>query len=170
MPSQPPPQAALERLTAICGEFSQGVAANGGGGRLGALLVHLIGLIIEALRSIASSVDEAAAPVEAGAGQPPAASPQNSERQVRVAPPSILPSSPRPRKPGTESPPAPEASEPHPGHPAITPAESRSFGNPKRQCARIAEWRRATTPPRPRKNRVDAPVGFARPFHYDIAT
>ncbi len=61
----PSPQAAQQGLAEKFGEFSQGLAANGGGDWLSALLINLIALIIEALRSITWPAQEAAAPVEA---------------------------------------------------------------------------------------------------------
>jgi hypothetical protein len=68
-PTAPTPQAAKERLAEKFGEFSEGLAANGGGNALSALLISLINLIIEALRSIAWTLPEATAPNAAEAGE-----------------------------------------------------------------------------------------------------
>ena len=63
-PTTPSPEAATERFAERFGEISQGLAANGGGDRLSALLIHLIERLIQAILSIARNLPAAAAPVE----------------------------------------------------------------------------------------------------------
>ncbi len=60
-PTTPSPQAATERFAERFGEISQGLAANGGGDRLSALLIHLIERLIQAILSIARNLPAAAA-------------------------------------------------------------------------------------------------------------
>jgi hypothetical protein len=83
-PNAPPLQAAKDRIAERFGEFSEGLAANGGGGRVAALLIELVNLIIQALLSIAEKVPAAAAPGEAKS--PPPSGPEK-DQTIRPGPP-----------------------------------------------------------------------------------
>ena len=99
-PTVPFPQPAEERLATKLGEISQGLAANGGGEGLAALLIGLINLLLAALRSIAAQVQDI--PFAAEASPIPATPLQASEAQPRSEATSLVRSRrshPAPRKP-----------------------------------------------------------------------
>ena len=76
-PTTPSPQAATERFAERFGEISQGLAANGGGDRLSALLIQLIERLIQAILSIARNLP-ARRPGRAGRNRlPPEAATQH---------------------------------------------------------------------------------------------
>ncbi len=93
----PSPQAAQARLAEQFGQLSAEIAADSGGNCLSALLVSLINLIVQVLRSINWDIAEAAAPSEAEASDTPK---QPSETPVRATttPRAASKASPRPRK------------------------------------------------------------------------
>src|SRR5579863_5864922 len=112
----------MQRLAERCGEVSQGLAANGGGDRLAALLIHLIELLIQAILSIARTCPAAAAPVQPEA----TAFPPQQQRNTPVRPGPSRSHSPRRPEPARPEParqerPAPEAGEP-PGSGRQAPA------------------------------------------------
>ncbi len=171
-PAAPPPQAAQDRLAEQLGELSQGLSANGGGGGLSALLIRLIALIIEALRSIARNLPAATAPGETAPGPSPATPQQQPKTPVRPGTPTARSSSPRPDKPPRDRRTAPKAGAApgcHPGAAAPTLPRTARPGAPGHTAR--AKWHCATAPPRePPKNRASVRAAFACPFCYDIAT
>jgi hypothetical protein len=163
----PSPQAAPERLAEKFGEFSAGLAENGGGDWLSALLITLFTVLIETLRSIRLPAQADAAPVGSA---PPTTPRQGSEKPTQAKAPRTTPARPRrqrnrtPRMGRTAPAPAqrPPVAPGHPGHP----------GGPKRHPARgAASWARATAPPkRCCKNRASAPAADVRPYRYEYST
>jgi hypothetical protein len=165
-PTASSPKTAQEGLAEKFGELSQGLAANSGGNPLSALLISLINLIIEALRSITWPVQEAAAPVEADPetlSTPRHGPDTKSPAKAPLTAPAQLP---RPRKRRAPKAPAARAAPaPVPKNPAIAPSENRRLGSPRRQARPAAKWARATAPPqRYCKIRASAPADLARPY------
>src|ERR1700689_5299509 len=94
-PTAPSPQAATERLPQRFGETSPGPAANSGGDRLSALLIHLIDLLIQALLSIARNLPAATAPVKAESDPSLSTPRQQQNTPVRPGTPKAKGHSPR---------------------------------------------------------------------------
>jgi hypothetical protein len=144
-PSTQPPQAAKERLAETLGEFAEGLAANGGGNGLSALLISLINLIIEALRSIAWTLPETTAPDETEAGEADAGQTPST--------PSPTPKTPdRPEHPSSARGDPPRRRTPkrteHPGPKAGTAAQFRPRPRPARSPGPPAKAS-APAPPQP---------------------
>ena len=171
-PSTPSPHAATERFAERFGEISQGLAANGGGDRLSALLIHLIERLIQAILSIARNLPAATAPVEPET----TAFPPQRQHNPPVRPGPSSGHSPRRQEPTRPEPtrqerPAPEAGEP-PGSGRQTPGTLPPTARPGTVRHRAPTVSKAgggkrpgtTAPPRrPPKNRVFGPDGSARP-------
>ena len=84
-PTAPSPDATKDRLAEQFGLLSQGLAASGGSGGLSALLIGLVNLIIQALRSITWNVPAAATPGETEASRS-IATPKQEPISVRPRP------------------------------------------------------------------------------------
>ena len=162
-PTAPLPQAAKERLAEGFEKLSQGIAANGGGGRLAAVLIELINLIIQAILAIAEKLPIASAPGEPEAGTPPSTKQQESPPRPQKSP-EPRKESPRRRSVRPHQRPASRAGEApcHPRPPAGPLLRQTRPGG--RQARPGAARHSAPTPPTPPpKNRVFEPAAFARP-------
>jgi hypothetical protein len=146
-PTVPSPQAARECIAEKLGEISQGLAANGGGEGLSALLIGLINLILAALRSITWQVGQMPSAARAEPNPILATPRQASGTQLRAETTSSVRSRPVPRKskrqqgnPRFRS----GVRSPEPGDRALRDPPPRRSQAPVRASRRVV---RATAPP-----------------------